>query len=102
LTTKMLASTMHISTNNQPHPTTTPDHPDTPNPAGAARGMRPEHDRPETTATHGGCSLRTQQGAQTPAPTPATPNPPPGRPGQEDQGQPAHRTPPGGPARCAP
>jgi hypothetical protein len=87
LTTKMLASTMHISTNNQPQPhrhtTTTP----TPPPGGRRRAVcdqSSDHTRNNNPTTHthrrgpDGCSLRTQQGADTPASPPTShPQPPP-------------------------
>jgi len=96
LTTKMLASTMHISTHNQPtthHPTPTP----TPQPTThssrhqrqaktvcearqhlAAQKQQPHHE-PNTDPNHG-CSFRTQQGVQrqppaAPTPTLHTPTP---------------------------
>jgi hypothetical protein len=80
LTTKILASTMHNSTNNQPapqpapHPTPHPQHRDRTrprNPKGRAwhRNNNPSQPDPPATPTHG-CSLRTQQDACTAAARP--------------------------------
>jgi hypothetical protein len=70
LTTKILASTMHNSTNNQPAPQQ-PHPTPTPNTGTRTRPRNPTRGAPGTeTTTQPGCSLRTQQDACTAAAQP--------------------------------
>jgi hypothetical protein len=84
--TKMLASTVQFSNNDQDHHRTRPPPPATASWSAPERRPRPPHTHPpptgsrqlprrsERTPTHGGCSLRTQQCVLTP-PASRTPHP---------------------------